>query len=66
MKLLRTPDVSSMVRRGNRHETMLITVNTKTFLAEAATAASVLPCWHSFDEKRQPGYVLALAGRCAR
>jgi hypothetical protein len=44
---------------------MLITVNTRTSLAEAATAASVLPCWHSFDEKRQPGYVLALAGRCA-
>jgi hypothetical protein len=46
---------------------MLITVNTTgTFLAEAATAASVLPCWHSFDEKRQSGYVLALAGRYAR
>jgi hypothetical protein len=45
---------------------MLITVNTQTFLAEAATAESVLPCWHSFNEKRQSGDVLALAGRCAR
>jgi hypothetical protein len=66
LELLRTSDVSSMLRRGTSHETMLITVNTRTFLAEAATAASVLPRWHSFDEKRQPGYVLALAGRCAR
>jgi hypothetical protein len=40
---------------------MRITVNTPTFLAEAA----VLPCRHSFDEKRQPGNVVALAGRCA-
>jgi hypothetical protein len=45
---------------------MLITVNTQTFLTEAATAASVLPCRHSFDEKRRPGYALALAGRYAR
>jgi hypothetical protein len=47
-------------------ETMLTTLNTPTFLAEATPVASVLPCWHSFDEKLQPGYVLALAGRCAR
>jgi hypothetical protein len=47
-------------------ETMLITLNTPTFLAEATSVASVLPCWHSFDERRQPGYVLALAGRYAR
>jgi hypothetical protein len=46
-------------------ETMLITANTRTFLAEAAPVASSLPCWHSFDAKRQPGYVLALAGRSA-
>jgi hypothetical protein len=45
---------------------MLITVNTRSFLAEAATAVTVLECWHSFGEKRQPDYVLALAGRCAR
>jgi hypothetical protein len=44
---------------------MLITVNTRTFLAKAASAALVSPCRHSFDEKRQPGYVHALAGRCA-
>ena len=47
-------------------ETMLTTLNTPTFLAEAPSDASVLPCWHSFDEERQPGYVLALAGRYAR
>jgi hypothetical protein len=47
-------------------ETMLITPNTSTFLAEATSVASVSPCWHSFDDKRQPGYVLALAGRYAR
>ena len=63
---LHSSDVSATVRDGNNHEPMLITVNTQTFLAEAATAASGLPCWHSFDEKRQSGYVLALAGRCAR
>ncbi len=45
---------------------MLTTLNTPMFLAEATSVASVLPCWHSFDEKRRPGYVLALAGRYAR
>ena len=55
-----------MLPRGTGPETMLITVNTQTFLAEAATAASVLPRWLSLDEKRQHGYILALAGRCAR
>jgi hypothetical protein len=47
-------------------ETMLTTFNTPTFNAEATPVASLEPCWHSFDEKRQPGYVLALAGRYAR
>jgi hypothetical protein len=55
-----------MLPRGTGHETMLITVNTQTFLAEAATAASVLPCRHSLDRRRWSGYVVALAGRCAR
>jgi hypothetical protein len=45
---------------------MLINVNTQTFLAEAATAASVLPCRYSLDEKRRSGHVLALAWRYAR
>jgi hypothetical protein len=58
-------DISSILGRGKSHQTMLITVNTRTFLAEAVVAASSLPCRHSFDEKRQPGYVLALAGRHA-
>ena len=47
-------------------ETMLTTLNTPTFQAEATSVASALPCRHNFDEKRQPGYVLALAGRYAR
>jgi hypothetical protein len=47
-------------------ETMLITLNTPTFLAEATSVASVEPCRHSFDERRMLGYVLALAGRSAR
>jgi len=45
---------------------MLITVNTQTFLAEAAMAALVFPCRHSFDSKSLPGYELALAGSGAR
>jgi hypothetical protein len=55
-------DVSSILRQ----DIMLITVNNPLLFTEAATAASVLPCWHSFDGRRQPGHVLALAGRCAR
>jgi hypothetical protein len=55
-----------MLPRGTSLEPMLITVNTQTFLAEAATAASVLPCRHSLDERRRSRYVLALAGRYAR
>ena len=47
-------------------ETMLTKLNSPTFLAEATSVASALPCWHSFDAERQPGYVLALAGRYAR
>jgi len=45
---------------------MLITVNAQTFVAEAATAASVSPRWRSLAGRRLPGYVPALAGRCAR
>jgi hypothetical protein len=41
---------------------MLITVNTTKFPTDAATAVSVMPSWH----KRRSGYVMALAGRCAR
>jgi len=47
-------------------DTMLINLHTPTFIAEATSVASVLPCRHSFDPKRRPGYVLALAGRYAR
>jgi hypothetical protein len=45
---------------------MLITVDIKLSLTEAATAAQALPCWHRFDENRRPGYDLALAARYAR
>jgi hypothetical protein len=45
---------------------MLITVDIPTFLAEAATAATMLPYRHSVDANRRPGDVRALAGRCAR
>jgi len=44
---------------------MLNAMYTQTFLAEAATAALAVPCWHSFDPKRQPGNVIALAWRHA-
>ena len=47
-------------------ETMLTILNTPTFHAEATSVALVEPCWLSFDEKRQSGHVLALAGRYAR
>jgi len=66
VELLPTSDKWSILLRGKNHETMLITVNTPTFLAEAAPAATVPPCWQRFDEKRQSGYALALTGRCVR
>jgi hypothetical protein len=62
---LRVADVSSMVFRGTTVEMMLITVDTKQFLAEAANAVFGLPTWHSFDSKRRSGNVLPLAGRYA-
>jgi hypothetical protein len=45
---------------------MLITVDIKLSLAEAATAVSATPCLHWFDENRRPGSDLALAERFAR
>jgi hypothetical protein len=63
---LRELDLSSMLRPATTIETMLTNLHTPTFIAEATSVASALPCWHSFDSKRQPGYVLALAGRYAR
>ena len=46
---------------------MLMTINTRTFLPEAAEAASALSCWHrSEDDKSQTGYVPALAERSSR
>jgi hypothetical protein len=46
---------------------MLMTVNTRTFLPEAARAASASPRWHkSVTTDSQNGYVLALAERWMR
>ena len=45
---------------------MLMRLDNHTFLPDAAPVASVQPCRHAFDEKRLPGYVLALTGSCAR
>jgi hypothetical protein len=53
----------------NRHNEniMLMTINTRAFLPEAAEAASASPCWHrSDDRKSQTGYVLTLAARWSR
>ena len=55
-----------MLRPATTIDTMLTNLHTPTFIAEATSVASELPCWHSFDPKRRPGYVLALAGRYAR
>jgi len=63
---LREFDLSSMLRPATTIDMMLTNLHTPTFIAEATSVASDLPCWHSFDPKRRPGYVLALAGRYAR
>ena len=63
---LREFDLSSMLRPATTIDTMLTNLHTPTFIAEATSVASELPCWHSFDPKRRLGYVLALAGRYAR
>ena len=55
-----------MVLRGTTAKTMLITVHTQQFLAEAASTVHGLPCWHSSDATRRYGNVLVLAGRDAR
>ena len=55
-----------MLRPATTINMMLTNLYTPMFIAEARSLASNLPCWHSFDPKRRPGYVLALAGRYAR
>jgi hypothetical protein len=45
---------------------MLTYPNTPTFLAEAAPAASIMPCWHGVDAKRRSGDAIALARRHVR
>jgi len=46
---------------------MLMTLNTHSYLPEAARAASVSPCWHtSVKTSNQFGDEPALAERCLR
>lgn len=45
---------------------IMSTFNIQPTLTEAALTASATSCWHFLDEKRQRGYVLPLAARCAR
>jgi hypothetical protein len=59
-------DIVYAPMRQQPSKMMLTNLHTRTFLAEANSMASVLPCLQSFDTKRRPGYVLALAGRYAR
>jgi hypothetical protein len=47
-------------------DTMLITVNTHTYLVEAASAAPTSSCRQGFDRMPWSGENRALAGRCAR
>ena len=54
-----------MLRHGNRHETMLITIDNRQIYPEATSVAMGLSRWHSFDAKCPLGYVQALAGRYA-
>jgi len=60
-------DLSSILRFGASHDTMLIKTHKPTFLAETAVAVSALPCSQRADANWQPGRVPALGGAlCAR
>ena len=51
----------------HNHEMMLMTVDTRTFLPEAAWAASASPCRHtSVETDTRNGFVPALAERWMR
>ena len=50
---------------GRKARTMLMTIDTYRFLAEAAPAGSARPCWLGLDEKHQRGTVRTLTGRHA-
>ena len=45
---------------------MLNKVDIQRFATDTASAAVYVPCWHSFEAKRQNGVVRALVGRYAR
>jgi hypothetical protein len=55
-----------MLRPATTIDMMLTNLHTPMLIAEATSVAAALPCRQSFDTKRRPGYVLALAGRYAR
>jgi len=59
-------DLSSILRFGASHETMLIKTHKPTFLAETAVAVSALPCSQRADANWQPGRVPALGGSSLR
>jgi hypothetical protein len=55
-----------MLRSGNYHRTMQRAINTHKYIVETASVAGLEPCRQSFDAKRRPGNVHALAGRQLR
>jgi hypothetical protein len=59
-------DPCSILRSGTSHTMMMLKANNQKFLAEAAAAASALPCTHRTDAMCWPGYVVALAGSSLR
>ena len=63
---LRIARHSSMLRSGNYHRTMQRAINTHKYIVETASVAGLEPCRQSFDAKRRPGNVHALAGRQLR
>ena len=66
LELLPMSDLCSILRSGTSHTMMMIKANTQSFLAEAAIAATALPCLHRSDAIRRYGHVVALAGSSLR
>jgi hypothetical protein len=65
--ILRSTDVSSIVRHGRKNRTMTKTFPTHTIDAEAARTAAVPPCrFELVDNGRRPGTTDALVGRPVR
>ena len=55
-----------MLGSGNYHRSMQRAINTHKYIVETASVAGLEPCRQSFDAKRRPGNVHALAGRQLR